>query len=95
VSIVSILETAHVLRSAYGYERENIASALIDLVSRRNVIVPEITKDHVVRWLGLWGKGTVGSAGDALIAASMSAHGAESIATFDAGFPAGSWTILP
>jgi len=94
VSIISILEASHVLRTAYAYERRSIASALIDLLSRRNVIVPELAKDHVVHWLNSWGNGTVGSAGDALVAASMSAHDAEAIATFDAGFPAGSWTVL-
>ena len=94
VSIVSILEASHVLRTAYAYERRSIASALIDLISRRNVIVPEVAKDHVLHWLNSWGSGTVGSAGDALIAASMSAHDAEAIATFDAGFPPGSWTVL-
>jgi predicted nucleic acid-binding protein len=94
VSIVSILEASHVLRIAYAYERRSIASALMGLVSRRNVIVPEFAKDHVLRWLNGWGDGAVGSAGDAMIAASMSAHDAEAIATFDAGFPPGSWTIL-
>lgn len=94
VSIVSILEASHVLRTAYAYERRNIASAMMGLVSRRNVVVPEFAKDHVLRWLNGWGDGTVGSAGDALIAASMSAYDAEAIATFDAGFPPGSWTIL-
>lgn len=93
VSIVSIVEASHVLCTAYTYERQSIASALIELVSRRNVIVPEFAKDHVLRWLSLWGDGTVGSAGDALIAASMSANDAEAIATFDAGFPPGAWAI--
>ncbi len=95
VSIVSILEASHVLRTAYAYERRNIASALIDLLSRRNITIPELGKDHVLRWLNSWGNGTVGSAGDALIAASMSAHDAEAIATFDAGLPPGAWSILP
>jgi predicted nucleic acid-binding protein len=94
VSIISILEASHVLRTAYAYERRSIASALIELVSRRNIMVPEFAKDHVLRWLDSWGNGTVGSVGDALIAASMSAHGAEAIATFDAGFPPGAWAIL-
>ena len=82
------------LRTAYAYERRSIAAALIDLVSRRNVVVPEFAKDYVLRWLSLWGNGTVGSVGDALIAASMSAHDGEAIATFDAGFPPGAWAIL-
>jgi predicted nucleic acid-binding protein len=94
VSVMSILEAAHVLRTAYAYERDNIASALVDLISRRNIVTPEVAKDHVLRWLGLWGSGAVGSAGDALIAASMSEHGAEAIATFDSGFPTGAWAIL-
>lgn len=94
VSIVSILEASHVLRTAYGYERENVAAAMVELISRRNIVVPEVAKDHVLRWLDLWGNGTVGSAGDALIASSMSAHGAEAIATFDSEFPTGAWAIL-
>ena len=94
VSIISILEASHVLRTAYAYERRNIASALIDLVARRNVIVPEFAKDHVLYWLNSWGNGTVGSAGDALIAASMSTHDAEAIATFDTRFPAGPWAVV-
>lgn len=57
-------------------------------------MVPEFAKDHVLRWLDSWGSGTVGTAGDALIAASMSAHEAETIATFDAGFPLGAWVVL-
>jgi len=94
VSVVSVLEAAHVLRTRYAYERTNIASALMHLVSRRNVVVPEFAKDHVLHWLNSWANGTAGSAGDALIAASMSANEAEAIVTFDATFPRGSWTIL-
>jgi predicted nucleic acid-binding protein len=94
VSMIAILEASHVLRTAYAYERRTVASALMDLVSRRNVIVPEFAKDHVLRWLKAWGEGTVDSAGDALIAASMSANEAEAIATFDVGFPRGAWTVL-
>lgn len=94
VSVVSVLEAAHVLRTRYAYERASIASALIHLVSRRNVVVPEFAKDHVLHWLSSWANGVAGSAGDALIAASMSANDAEAIVTFDAGFPRGPWAIL-
>jgi len=44
LSIVSILEAAHVLRSGYQHERREIAAALIGLVERRNVVVPEFLK---------------------------------------------------
>jgi len=94
ISIISILEAAHVLRTGYAYDRWNIASALVDLISRRNVIVPEFAKDHALHWIEAWGNGTVGSAGDALIAASMSARDANAIATFDAAFPRGSWSVV-
>ena len=91
---MTILEAAHVLRTTYAYERRNIAGALVDLISRRNVVVPEFAKEHVLRWLEAWRNGSVGSVGDALIAASMSAHDARAIATFGSGFPLGAWTIL-
>lgn len=94
VSVVSVLEAAHVLRTRYAYERASIASALMHLVSRRNIVIPEFAKDHVLHWLNAWGNGTVGSAGDALIAVSMSATDAEAIVTFDTGFPRGSWKIF-
>lgn len=94
ISIVSILEAAHVLRTTYLYERRNVAAALIDLISRRNIVVAEFAKEHVLRWLEAWRDGSAGSPGDALIAASMSAHDAEAIATFDTGFPVAGWTVL-
>ena len=94
ISIVSILEAAHVLRTGYGYERRDIAEALIGLTERRNVVVPEVLKDHVLRWLDEWRDGAAESIGDALIAASMSAQAAEAIVTFDRGFPAGEWAVL-
>lgn len=94
VSIVSILEAAHVLRSAYHHERGSIASALIGLVERGNVVIPEFPKEHILRWLDAWRDGAADSIGDALIAASMSAHSAEAIVTFDRGFPAGEWAVL-
>ena len=94
ISIVSILEAAHMLRTAYGHERRNVAQALIDLVERRNIVIPEVPKDHVLRWLDAWRDGVAGSIGDALIAASLSANDAEAIVTFDRGFPQGEWAVL-
>jgi predicted nucleic acid-binding protein len=94
VSIVSIVEVAHVLRSEYHHERRGIASALLGLVERRNVVVPEFPKEHVLRWLDAWRDGAADSIGDALVAASMFAHSAEAIVTFDRGFPAGDWAVL-
>ena len=94
VSIISILEAAYLLRSGYHHDRSGIAIALIGLIERRNVVVPEFVKEHVLRWLDAWRDGAADSIGDALIAASMSAHSAEAIVTFDRGFPAGDWAVL-
>lgn len=94
LSIVSILEAAHVLRTAYRFERESIAAAIIGLVERRNMVVPEVPKEHILRWLDAWRDGAADSIGDALIAASMSANSAEAIVTFDRGFPVGPWAVL-
>lgn len=94
ISVISLLEAAHVLRWDYKHECRNIAAALIDLVARRNIVVPEFLKEHVLRWLGAWRDGTADSIGDALIAASMSSTQAEAIATFDRRFPVGDWTVL-
>ena len=94
ISIISILEAAHVLRTGYGYERRNIAEALIGLTERQNVVVPEVLKDHVLRWLDQWRDGGADSIGDALIAASMAARAATAIITFDRGFPTGEWSVL-
>ena len=94
VSVVTLLEAAHVLRTAYGHDRRNIAQALIELVERGNIAIPEFPKGHVLRWLDAWRDGTAGSVGDALVAASMSANAADAIVTFDRGFPAGEWAVL-
>lgn len=94
ISIVTVLEAAHVLRSAYGHERRDVAQALIGLIERRNMFVPEFDKAHVLRWLDAWRDGTAELIGDALIAASMSANRAQAIVTFDQGFPAGDWAVL-
>lgn len=94
ISIISILEAAHVLRTVYGHDRPGVATALIGLIERQNVVVPEFLKDHVLRWLDAWRNGAAESVDDALIAASMSAHAADAIVTFDRGFPPGAWAVL-
>lgn len=67
---------------------------MIGLTERRNVVVPEVLKEHVLRWLDEWRDGGADSIGDAHIAASMSAQAAEAIVTFDRGFPEGEWAVL-
>ncbi len=87
ISVGVFLETAWVLRRIYGYRARDIATALRELLSRANIEVAEIPKDTVMTMVDLWRVGRIGSAGDAMIAASMATRGAQRIYSFDRRFP--------
>lgn len=93
LSILSVLETAHVLRVSHGRNRADIAHALVDLLARENITVPEIPAESVMFALSRWRDGEIESVGDALIAASMLASVATEIYSFDATFPALGWQV--
>jgi predicted nucleic acid-binding protein len=83
VSLVSIVETAHVLRTEYGVARQDIADALLDLVRRENVHVLGMEHadlvDALVRARAMPGRPIP----DALIAVGARAAGALPLVTFD------------
>jgi predicted nucleic acid-binding protein len=87
ISVGVLLETAWVLRRIYGYHGRDIATAMRDLLSRANIEIAELPKDTVLTMIERWRVGRIGSAGDAMIAASMATHGAERIYSFDRRFP--------
>jgi predicted nucleic acid-binding protein len=87
ISLGVLLETAWVLRRIYGYQGRDIATAMRDLLSRANIEIAELPKDTVLTMIERWRVGRIGSAGDAMIAASMATHGAERIYSFDRRFP--------
>jgi len=87
ISVGVLLETAWVLRRIYGYRGRDIATAMRELLSRANIEIAELPKDTVMTMVERWRVGRIGSAGDALIAASMATHGAERIYSFDRRFP--------
>jgi predicted nucleic acid-binding protein len=90
-----LLETAWVLRRIYGYRGRDIATAMLELISRANVEVAELPKDAVMAMVERWRVGRIGSVGDAMIAASMATHGAERIYSFDRRFPRDlGWEVL-
>ena len=90
-----ILETAWVLRRVYGYPGRDIAAAIRDLLARANIETAELPKETVITMVERWRVGGIGSAGDALIAASMATHGAERIYSFDRRFPRDlGWEVL-
>jgi predicted nucleic acid-binding protein len=94
LSIVSVLEAAHVLRVSYGRGRQEIARALVDLLARENITVPEVPTKTVMFVLVRWRDGEIDSVGDALIAASMLASAAGEVYSFDATFPAIGWRVI-
>jgi predicted nucleic acid-binding protein len=87
ISIGVLLETAWVLRRIYGYRGGDIATAMRELLSRANIEIAELPKETVITMVERWRVGRIGSAGDAIIAASMATHGAERIYSFDRRFP--------
>jgi predicted nucleic acid-binding protein len=87
ISVGVLLETAWVLRRIYGYRGRDIATAMRELISRANVEIAELPKDTVMTMVERWRVGRIGSAGEAVIAASMATHGAERIYSFDRSFP--------
>lgn len=86
VSIVVLVETAHVLRTQYGISRSDVLDALLRLVWRSNMRVIELSTDDVtdalVRARGLPDRPIP----DAFIAISARAVQALPIHTFDRAF---------
>jgi predicted nucleic acid-binding protein len=83
ISLVSIVETAHVLRTEYGVDREAIVQALLDLIRRENIRILGMEHDDVVdafvRARAMPGRPIP----DALIAIAARAAGALPLLTFD------------
>ena len=83
VSLVVLVETAHVLRTQYGVARADVVDALLDLVRREDVVVLGMTTadttDALVRVRSQPGRPIP----DALIAIAARAAGALPLVSFD------------
>jgi predicted nucleic acid-binding protein len=86
VSLLVLAETAHVLRSSYDVAREDVAAALIDLLSKANVAPIEVSKAEALEALVRARAYVSSPITDALIAATARAHGARPVYTFDKKF---------
>lgn len=86
ISILVLAEAAHVLRSFYRVPRGNIATQLIELVTRSNVVPIELAKAEVLEALVRARSFESAPITDALIAASAKASGALPMYTFDRQF---------
>jgi predicted nucleic acid-binding protein len=85
VSIIALVETAHVLRTQYAGSRAAVATQLIDFVTREDVITLELSKADVLEALVRARALPSGPIPDALIAAASRSGGALPIYSFDQG----------
>ena len=83
VSIVALVETAHVLRTQYGVPRADLVDTLIDLVTRENLITLELSKPDVLEALVAARSVPSAPIPDALIVAASRSGGAVPVYTFD------------
>lgn len=85
LSVVALVECAHVLRTQYDVAQSDLIGLLIDLLQRRNVTLlglsAEAAVSALVRARTLPGRPVP----DALIVATAQEFGAMPLATFDAG----------
>jgi predicted nucleic acid-binding protein len=85
ISVVVVLETAHVLRTQYGVTRTDVLSALIELLTREDVQVLGLSKDHALEAL-VGARSLSGTPiADALIVAIVREANAIPLYTFDRG----------
>ena len=83
VSVVALMETAHVLRTQYGLERADIVEALIQLLTRRNVAPLGLPRSDALAAL-VQARSLPGAPiPDAFIAATSRWTGALPLYTFD------------
>lgn len=86
LSVITILETSHVLLRIYEIPREQVVDGLTDLLRRRNIHTCELPRQRVIDALALCRPSARVSFGDALIWARAAEDSAE-ILTFDQRFP--------
>ncbi len=83
LTLVAIVETAHVLRTQYGIAREAIIDALLDLIRREDIHVLGLPHDDVVEAFVLARAMPGRPIPDALIAIGARSAGALPLVTFD------------
>lgn len=86
VSTGVLFETVHVLRTQHGFANPRLATALIELLSRENIELPDADAGHVVAGLTWTLRSSSRRIPDAVIAAAAAQAGCDWIATFDEAF---------
>lgn len=93
ISLVALAETAFVLHRHYGVPRELVVDRLVELLRKRNLVVPNADKTIVAGALLLCRPSGRVSFADALINAQARSDGIESLYTFDERFPGEGLTL--
>ena len=83
ISLVTIVETAHVLRTQYGVAREAVVDVLLDLIRRTDIQVLGLPHDDTVEALVVARSMPGRPIPDALIAIGARSAGALPLVTFD------------
>lgn len=83
LSLVVLVETAHVLRTQYAIEREAIVETLIELLTRENVVLLGLSNADALAALVRARSISRSPIPDALIAAAARVAGALPLYTFD------------
>ena len=83
VSVVSLAECAHVLRTQYAVEQRDITDSLIDFVQRQNVRVVDANSEQLVAMLSRARAMPGRPIPDAMIVAALATADAVPIASFD------------
>ena len=83
VSVVALVETAHVLRTQYDVPRAVLVDTLIDLITHENVMPLELSKADVLEALVAARSFPSAPIPDALIVAASRSGGAVPVYTFD------------
>jgi predicted nucleic acid-binding protein len=92
LSVVTILEAAHVLRRIYSIPRDQVVDGLTDLLRRLNLHVCELPRQRIMDALALCRPSGRVSFGDALIWARAAEDDA-AVLTFDQRFPSQGITV--
>jgi len=83
LTAVAVLETAYVLHRVYGYPRAAVVDALVELVTRNNLVGVGIDRDQIAAKILLCRSSGTVSFGDALVAATAASAGLDGAYTFD------------
>jgi predicted nucleic acid-binding protein len=83
ISVIALIETAHVLRTQYDVPRAEVLDTLIDLLSRKDMVLLGLSREDALAALVRARELPGAPLPDALVVAMSQAAGAVPVYTFD------------